>query len=62
VWRRNHRIAISRIALAEPKGFSPPGSAQWTCNLSTTGLAAGTYVVQIQFWDGRILEAAFVLS
>jgi hypothetical protein len=26
------------------------------------GLAPGTYVVQIQFWDGRILEAAFVLT
>ena len=37
------------------------GSAQWICNLGTTGLTAGTYVVQIQFWDGRILEAAFVL-
>jgi hypothetical protein len=37
-------------------------AAQWTCNLGTTGLSAGTYVVQIQFWDGRILEAAFVLA
>ncbi|HET6146165.1 MAG TPA: hypothetical protein VFH68_01425 [Polyangia bacterium] len=37
-------------------------SGQWTCNFSTTGLSAGTYVVQIQFWDGRILEAAFVLA
>lgn len=37
-------------------------SGQWICNLSTKGLAVGTYVVQIQFWDGRILEAAFVLS
>jgi len=38
------------------------GSGVWTCNLGTTGLTAGTYVVQIQFWDGRILEAAFVLG
>jgi hypothetical protein len=38
------------------------GAAQWICNLGTTGLTAGTYVVQIQFWDGRILEAAFVLA
>jgi len=37
-------------------------AAQWLCNLGTTGLTAGTYVVQIQFWDGRILEAAFVLA
>ncbi len=36
--------------------------SQWVCNLGTTGLAPGTYVVQIQFWDGRILEAAFVLA
>jgi hypothetical protein len=36
-------------------------SSQWVCNLSTTGLSAGTYVVQIQFWDGRILETALVL-
>jgi hypothetical protein len=38
------------------------GSGQWICNLGTTGLPTGTYVVQIQFWDGRILEAAFVLA
>jgi hypothetical protein len=37
-------------------------SGQWICNLSTQGLPTGTYVIPIQFWDGRILEAAFVLS
>jgi hypothetical protein len=37
-------------------------AGQWICNLGTAGLAKGTYVVQIQFWDGRILEAAFVLA
>ncbi len=37
-------------------------SGLWVCPLSTQGLPAGTYVVPIQFWDGRILEAAFVLS
>jgi hypothetical protein len=37
-------------------------SGLWVCTLSTQGLPTGTYVVPIQFWDGRILEAAFVLS
>jgi hypothetical protein len=36
--------------------------AQWSANLGTNGLQAGTYVAQIQFWDGRVLEAAFVLT
>jgi hypothetical protein len=48
--------------IAPPSGsvFHSDGS-QWVCDLSTQGLAAGTTVVQIRFWDGRILEAAFVL-
>ena len=37
-------------------------SGLWVCTLNTQGLPTGTYVVPIQFWDGRILEAAFVLS
>ena len=65
-------IAVLQVAAGAATTVSPSGgetvfhfdsgSAQWVCNLSTTGLAAGTYVVQIQFWDGRILEAAFVLA
>lgn len=52
-----------------PTTITPPSptvfgfdSGQWIANLSTKGLKAGTYVVQIRFWDGRILEAAFVLA
>ena len=51
-----------------PATLTPPSptvfrfdSGQWIANLSTQGLQAGTYVVQIRFWDGRVLEAAFVL-
>jgi hypothetical protein len=64
-------VAVLQAAAgAAPTTVSPAGgetvfhftSGQWQCNLGTQGLAPGTYVVQIQFWDGRILEAAFVLT
>jgi len=64
-------VAVLQAAAgAAPTTVSPAGgetvfhftSGQWVCNLGTQGLAPGTYVVQIQFWDGRILEAAFVLT
>jgi len=59
------QVASGVVTTVNPTGGDTVfkfGSGQWTCNLGTTGLTAGTYVVQIQFWDGRILEAALVLG
>jgi hypothetical protein len=63
-------VALVRAAAdVPPTTIAPSGQTvftstggQWLCPLSTAGLQPGTYVVQIRFWDGRILEAAFVLS
>ena len=62
-------VALVNVAQGmAPTTLPPPAptvfrfdSGQWIANLSTQGLKPGTYVVQIQFWDGRVLEAAFVL-
>ncbi len=54
-------VPPTTVNLPSPTVFSYT-SGQWAANLSTKGLTAGTYVVQIQFWDGRTLEAAFVLK
>ncbi|MFL5307041.1 MAG: hypothetical protein ACJ8F1_17625 [Polyangia bacterium] len=62
-------VALVKVAPGmAPATLTPPSptvfrfdSGQWIANLSTQGLQPGTYVVQIQFWDGRVLEAAFVL-
>jgi hypothetical protein len=55
-------MSATPIALTGDPTFRYDTSGkQWINNLSTVGLQAGTYVVQIQFWDGRILEAALVL-
>jgi flagellar basal body rod protein FlgG len=63
-------IALVKVAQFQaPTILAPTGNTvfqstggQWLCNLSTAGLSPGTYVVQIQFWDGRILEAAFQIN
>ena len=63
-------VGLVKAAQGLPPTALPPPSqtvfsssgGQWIANFSTKGLSAGTYVVQIQFWDGRILEAALVLK
>jgi hypothetical protein len=63
-------VAVLQVAAGAPATTVHPTGGdtvfhfeggQWICNFSTKGLPAGTYVVQIRFWDGRVLESAFVL-
>ncbi len=63
-------VAVLQVAAGAPATtVNPTGGdtvfhfdgGQWICNFGTKGLSAGTYVVQIRFWDGRILETALVL-